>query len=57
MTLKEYCNEMSLDVNTVVERLRDAGFKADPDMTIRAIADTANVHPSEIRTLIDSPTR
>lgn len=57
LTLKEYCNEMSLDVNTAVKRLRDAGFKADPDMTIRAIADNANVHPSEIRTLVESPTQ
>jgi hypothetical protein len=57
LTLKQYCNEISLDVSTAVKRLRDAGFKADPDMTIRAIADSANVHPSEIRTLIESPTQ
>jgi hypothetical protein len=55
MTLKEYCSEMGLDVNAAVKRLRDAGFKADPDMTIRTIADSANVHPSEIRTVIESP--
>ena len=57
MTLKEYCNEMGLDVNTAVKRLKDAGFKADPDMTIRAIADIAGTHPSEIRTLIEPPTQ
>ena len=55
MTLKEYCDEMGLNVNTAVKKLKDAGFKADPDMTMRAIADIAGTHPSEIRTLIESP--
>jgi hypothetical protein len=57
MTLKEYCDDMGLDVNTAVKKLKDAGFKADPNMTMRAIADGANVHPSQIRTLIESPTQ
>lgn len=53
MTLKEYCNQMGLDVNMAVQKLQDAGFKASPDMTIRGIAETAGVHPSQIRTLLD----
>ena len=57
MTLKEYCDEMDLDVNTAVRKLKDAGFKADHDMTMRVIADIAGTHPSEIRTLIEPPTQ
>jgi len=56
MTLKEYCSQMGFDVNTSVKKLQDAGFKASPDMTIRVIADTAGIHPSEIRTLLEAPT-
>ncbi len=57
MTLKEYCEQMGLDVNTAVQKLQDAGFKAGSDMTIRGIADTAGVHPSQIRTLLESSTK
>ncbi len=56
MTLKEYCSQMGFDVNTSVKKLQDAGFKASTDMTIRVIADTAGIHPSEIRTLLEAPT-
>jgi hypothetical protein len=55
MTLKEYCSQMGFDVNTAVKKLQDAGFKASPDMTIRGIADTVGVHPSQIRTLLEAP--
>ncbi|MBA7701774.1 hypothetical protein ES703_110520 [subsurface metagenome] len=57
MTLKEYCNQMGLDVNMAVQKLQDAGFKASPDMTIRGIAETAGVHPSQIRTLLEPTTQ
>jgi len=57
MTLKEYCNQMGLDVNMTVQKLQDAGFKASPDMTIRGIAETAGVHPSQIRTLLEPTTQ
>jgi len=52
MTLSQYCNEMGLDKNTVLKKLQDAGFKASHEMTVREIADTAGVHPSEIRTVL-----
>jgi hypothetical protein len=54
MTLKEYCNQMGLDVNAAVKKLQEAGFKAGPNMTIRGIADTAGIHPSEIRMLLEA---
>ena len=56
MTLKQYCEQMGLDVNTAVKKLQDAGIKAGPDMTIRGIADSAGKHPSEIRDIIEPPT-
>ena len=55
MTLKEYCIQMGLDVNKAVKKLQDTGFKASSYMTIRVIADTAGVHPSEIRMLLEAP--
>jgi len=55
MTLKEYCSQTGFDVNTAVKKLQDAGFKASPDMTIRGIAATVGVHPSQIRTLLEAP--
>jgi len=57
MTLKQYCEEMNLDVNTAVKKLQDTGYKAGPDMTLRGIADSAGRHPSEIRAVIDPPTQ
>ncbi len=55
MTLKEYCVNTGLDVDEAVKKLQDAGFKASSDMTIRTIADSTGVHPSEIRTLLEAP--
>ena len=57
MTLNEYCVNAGLDVNVAVKKLQDAGFKASSDMTIRTIADSTGVHPSEIRNLLEAPIR
>ncbi len=55
MTLKLYCEQIDMDVNEAVKKLQDAGYKAGPDMTIRSIADSKDVHPSEIRNLLERP--
>jgi len=55
MTLNAYCNGNGLNVNEAVKKLQSAGFKASSDMTIRNIADSTGVHPSEIRTLLEPP--
>lgn len=55
MTLKQYCEQINLDVEEAVKKLNDAGFKAKLEMTIREIADSAGVHPSEIRTVLNQP--
>jgi hypothetical protein len=56
MTLKQYCEQMGLDVNMAVKKLQDARIKAGPNATIRGIADSAGKHPSEIRAIIEPPT-
>jgi len=53
MTLKQFCAQLELDTNAAIKTLNDLGFVATPDMTIRAIADSAGAHPSEVRTALD----
>jgi len=53
MTLKDYCAETGIDVATALEKLRQAGLKPTETMTLREIADTGNLHPSQIRTLLE----
>ncbi|MBN1972041.1 MAG: DUF4405 domain-containing protein [Sedimentisphaerales bacterium] len=53
MTLKQYCEQINLDVDEAVKILNDAGFTIKPEMTIREIADSKGAHPSEIRTLLN----
>ena len=55
MTLRQYCVEAGLDVDTAVGKLKQQGFQAQADMTIRQIADSVGAHPSEIRGVIDAP--
>jgi len=57
MTLREYCEQMDLNMSTAIKKLEGAGLKAGPDMTIRSIADSAGIHPSEIRNVLESPNR
>ena len=53
MTLKDYCTGAGIEVDTAIRKLRRAGLKPGESMTIREIADTANLHPSQIRTLLE----
>jgi hypothetical protein len=55
MTLKQYCEQMDLDLNTAVKKLKEAGFTVDTDMKIRDISDSTGAHPSEIRTILQAP--
>jgi len=57
LTLKRYCDSVGLDINASVETLKKAGFEATPEMTIRAIADTAGSHPSAVRTALEPKTQ
>jgi hypothetical protein len=55
MTLKQYCEQMDLDLNAAEKKLKAAGFTVGADLTIRDIADSTGIHPSEIRTIIEAP--
>ena len=55
LTLSQYCVEAGLDVDTAVDKLKQQGFQAQAEMTIRQIADSVGAHPSEIRGVIDAP--
>ena len=56
LTLKQYCDQIGLDVDTAIQRLKGKGFQAEPETTIRAIADSAGAEPSQVRTILDTPT-
>jgi len=53
MTLSQYCAQGEMDVAEAVKKLKEAGFEAGADMTMRTIADNAGVHPSEIRMVLE----
>jgi len=53
MTLKQFCAQLELETNAAIKTLNKLGFVATPDMTIRAIADSAGAHPSEVRIALD----
>jgi hypothetical protein len=54
MTLKQYCDQAGLDVDAAVRKLKDSGYQASPDTTMRAIADSAGVRPSQVRAVIEA---
>jgi hypothetical protein len=52
LTLRQYCDQQNVDPAQIIEKLRENGFKAELDMTMREIADTGGVHPSAMRDLL-----
>jgi hypothetical protein len=54
LSLKQYCEQIGLDVDTAVQKLKANGFQATPEMTIRGIADSTGVHPSQVRSILDT---
>jgi len=55
MTLKQYCEQMDLDLDTSVKKLKEAGFTVNADLTIRDIADSTGTHPSDILNILEAP--
>jgi len=53
MSLKQYCTESGLDLNAAMEKLRKAGLEPSEEKTLREIADTGGIHPSELRVLLE----
>ncbi|MHC4519930.1 MAG: DUF4405 domain-containing protein [Planctomycetota bacterium] len=53
MTLKEYCTSAGIEVGTAIEKLRQARLTASESSTLREIADTGSLHPSQVRQLLE----
>lgn len=53
-TLETACSEMGVDLQKSINALKAAGIEATPQMRIRAIADEHNVHPSQIRSILEN---
>lgn len=52
LTLRQYCQQQGFDLEKTTQKLREKGFKAEPDMTMREIAATGGVHPSAMRDIL-----
>ena len=52
LTLRQYAEQQNLNLEETIQKLRENGFKAEPDMTIREIAATGGVHPSTMRDIL-----
>ncbi|MCK4999158.1 MAG: DUF4405 domain-containing protein [Anaerohalosphaera sp.] len=52
-TLKQVCQQASMDLQETIENLKKNNITASGDMTIRAIADAHNIHPSQIKKMIE----
>ncbi len=55
MSLSVYCEQTNLDVTKACTLLEQAGMTVTTDMTLRQIADIGQVHPSEIRRILETP--
>jgi hypothetical protein len=53
LTLQQYCDRIELDVNETIEKLRNKGIQARPDMLLRNIARGAGMHASDIRDILE----
>ena len=52
MTLQEASTAEKVDLQTALDRLAKAGIQAQPEQTLRQIADTSGKRPSEVLNLI-----
>jgi len=52
LTLRQYCDQEGLDVESAVAKLKENNVEAKPDTSIRDIADSAGLHPSVIRDIL-----
>jgi len=52
LTLRQYCDQERLNVETAITKLRENDVEAKPNTSIREIADASSVHPSVIRDIL-----
>lgn len=53
MTLSSYCTQMNLDLSQACAVLEQVGVRVDTEMTLRQIADVMQVHPADIRHMLE----
>ena len=53
MTLSSYCAQMNLDLSQACAVLEQAGVTVDKGMTLRQIANVMQVHPADIRHMLE----
>jgi len=51
-TLKQFCSEEGIDLASAVLILKNQGYAVRGTMTMREIADSKGVHPSELRNIL-----
>lgn len=52
LTLRQVCEQNGLDPAQAVQRLHVEGITAEPEMTMRQIADLHDLHPSQLREIL-----
>jgi hypothetical protein len=52
LTLRQYGQRQNVDLEKAVQKLREKGFTATPEMTLREIASTGGIHPSALRDIL-----
>ena len=52
MTLEQICLQYGLEPEAAIQALQAEGITAEPDMTMRQIADQHNLHPSRLREIL-----
>ena len=53
-TLQQACEEIGVEPEKAIEALKTAGVEATADMRIREMADQGNMHPSQIRQILEN---
>ena len=53
LSLSRYCEQMNLDFAKACAVLEQAGVSVDTDMTLRQIANLMQLHPSDVRHLLE----
>jgi len=53
-TLRQFCADEGIELSWAVSRLRNEGFTVREAMTMREIADSAGVHPRELRSVLQT---
>ena len=53
-TLRQFCQDEGIELSWAISRLQSDGFKVSETMTMREIADGAGMHPSALRSRLQT---